>query len=94
MAEDSKEYLLQKKSYSLFLKRVDTSVQEETLLNTIKGISSEVYTIKRLTDNFSIPGYTLASKWYRHENGSEKTVGGGVAIFCQGKAKIVDLIEY
>ena len=46
------------------------------------------------TDNFSIPGYTLASKWYRHENGSEKTVGGGVAIFCQGKAKIVDLIEY
>ena len=43
-----KRILAPKKSYSLFLRRVDTSIQEETLLNTIKGISSEVYTIKRL----------------------------------------------
>ena len=36
----------------------------------------------------------MASKWYRKENPSDKTIGGGVAIFCKGKAKIVNLVEY
>ena len=45
-------------------------------------------------DDIKIPGFKIASKWYRKTKISKDKIGGGTAIFCANEAKIVDLEEY
>ena len=64
------------------------------LLNiAIQKHQSQVVALQEVwfpSNNFSIPGFKLASKWYKEKNENEnnKTIGRYVVVFCQRNAKI------
>ena len=67
------------------------------LINAAQKHQPQVIALQEVwtpNDDINIPGYKLASKWYRKKKDNDKVTGGGVAIFCTGDAKVVDLTEF